>query len=76
MLIKVLTILDCGISLRNTKWLTLYVEHAIKEISLILVAKALGLIKYMINWKQEAIRALNYGGLDLTNEVNIGGLVN
>ena len=40
-------------------------EHVINEISLNLVAKTLELIKYMINQKQEAIIALNLGGLRL-----------
>ena len=53
MLIKVLTILDCGISLSNAKLLALGVEQVIKELSLILVAKALELIKYMIKQRQE-----------------------
>ena len=53
MLTKVLTILDCGISLRNAKKLALVVEQVIKEISLILVAKALELIKGMSKQKQE-----------------------
>ena len=48
-----MTILDCGISLRNAKKLALVVEQVIKEISLIFVAKPLELIKGMSKQKQE-----------------------